>query len=410
MPAMKAPVSASRPALAQPVTAGILAGIVGFASAFTIVLEGLGGVGASPAEAASGLFVLCLVQGLLAIFLSLRTRLPISIAWSTPGAALLMGAGVPHGGFGVAVAAFLMTGALIVVAGLWRPLGRAVAAIPMSLASAMLAGVLMEFCLAPVQAVAHLPDLALPIVLAWAVGWCVARRYAVLIAVAVAAAIVVATAAVPPDAIGLLRPRLVFVRPVFDLLPALGIAVPLFIVTMAAQNVPGIAVLRTYGYDAPVGPVFVSTGLGSIVTAVFGGHGVNLSAIVAALCAGPEAGPDPARRYLASIAAGATYIVLGSLAGLASAFIAASPPLLIEAVAGLALFGSLGAAMASALADETHRIAAIVTFVTAASGIGIFGIGAAFWGLVAGGFLLLLEGGAKRLGTVRKATVNSGAG
>lgn len=377
--------------LVQPLTAGILAAVVGFASAFAIVLQGLAGVGASPGQAASGLLMLCVGQGALAIFLGLQHRQPLSIAWSTPGAALLMGAGIPAGGFGVAVSAFLITGILIVVAGLWRPLGRAVAAIPLSLASAMLAGVLMGLCLAPVQAAARAPALALPIILAWAVGWCVARRYAVLIAIIVTVAIVAATTVMPADALTLLRPRLVFVAPVFDLLPAFGIAIPLFIVTMASQNVPGAAVLKTNGYEAPIGEVLVATGLGSVATAFFGGHGLNLSAITAALCAGPEAGADPARRYVASVAAGGAYIILGLLAGLAAAFIATSPPLLIQAVAGLALLSSLVAAMTAALACEKHRLAAIITFVTAASGVGIFGIGAPFWGLLAGGMLLMLE-------------------
>src|SRR6478735_11175296 len=182
-----APAGAS---LVQPVAAGLLAALVGFASAFAIVLQGLAGVGASPAEAASGLFALCLGQGLVAIGLSWWTRQPISIAWSTPGAAMLIGVGMPGGGFGVAVSAFLIAGALVVIAGLWRPLGRAVAAIPMSVAGGMLAGVLMTLCLAPVQAVARLPGLALPIVLAWALGWCFARRYAVVIALAVTVGIV----------------------------------------------------------------------------------------------------------------------------------------------------------------------------------------------------------------------------
>jgi benzoate membrane transport protein len=380
-----------RASLIQPISAGVLAGVVGFASTFAIVMQGLAGVGATPAQASSGLFSLCLCQGILAIVLSLRSRQPISIVWSTPGAALLIGAGVPQGGFGVAVTAFLITGALIAIAGLWRPLGRAVASIPLPLASAMLAGVLMELCFAPVQAVAHLPMLALPIVLAWALGWRFARRYAVPIAVLVTAGIVLATTPIPADALALLWPKPLFVLPVFDLLPALGIAIPLFIVTMASQNVPGIAVLRTNGYQASLGEVFVSTGAVTGLSAFFGGHVVNLSAITAALCAGPEAGPDRARRYIASIAAGGIYIVLGLFAGLAAAFITASPPLLIQAVAGLALFGSLAAALTAALTDETHRLSAIVTFITTASGIGLFGIGAAFWGLLAGGLFLLLE-------------------
>lgn len=386
-----APRDSASHSLVQPITAGMLAAVVGFASAFAVVLQGLAGVGASPAQAASGLMVLCLGQGLLAIPLSWRTRQPISIAWSTPGAALLAGAGVPQGGFGVAVTAFLMSGALCALAGVWRPLGRAVAAIPLPIASAMLAGVLMDLCLAPVHAVARLPLLALPIVAAWVLGWRFARRYAVLVAVAVAAVIVAATTRLPPHALALMTPQLVFARPVLDLLPAAGLAVPLFIVTMASQNVPGIAVLRTNGYAPPVRAAFVSTGLASMVTGLFGGHALNLSAITAALCAGPEAGPDPSRRYIATITLGLAYLPLGCAAGFAAAFIAAAPPLLIQAVAGLALMGSLAGALGTALTEERHRLSAIVTFLTTASGFTALGIGAAFWGLVAGGVLMLVE-------------------
>jgi benzoate membrane transport protein len=380
-----------RASLVQPVTAGVLAAVVGFASAFAVVLEGFAGAGASPAQAASGLLALCVAQGLLSIVLSLRWRQPVNIVWSTPGAALLVGAGLPHGGFGIAVTAFLLTGVLILAAGLYRPLARAVAAIPLSLASAMLAGVLMELCLAPFQAVAHLPALALPIVMAWALGWSFARRYAVPIAVLVATVIVVSTTRIPASAMALVWAHPQFVTPSLDLLRAAGIAIPMFIVTMASQNVPGLAVLRGNGYDVPVGKVFVTTGLGTLVVALFGGHALNLSAITAALCAGPEADADPARRYIASVAAGACYIVLGLCAGFAAVLIAASPPLLIQAVAGLALLSSLAGALGGALADENQRLAAIATFVTTASGISIGGIAGAFWGLVAGGFMLLLD-------------------
>jgi benzoate membrane transport protein len=170
-----------------------------------------------------------------------------------------------------------------------------------------------------------------------------------------------------------------------------SIALPLFIVTMASQNVPGLAVLRLNGYQPKVEQIFLSTGLASGVTALFGGHLVNLAAITAALSAGPEAHADPSRRYIAAVTAGASYLVLGLLAGLAAAFITAAPPLLIQAVAGLALLGSLAAALAAALTREGERIPVILTFVTTASGISFFGIGAAFWGLVAGGLLLGLN-------------------
>lgn len=386
--------------LLQPATAGFVAAIVGFTSSFAVVLQGLAGVGASPAEAASGLLVLCVGQGVLAVFLGLRRRQPISIAWSTPGAALLMGAGIPAGGFGVAVSAFLISGGLIIIAGLWRPLGRAVAAIPLPLASAMLAGVLMELCLAPVKAVARFPDLALPIILAWALGWCFARRYAVLMAVAVTIIIVMITTILPSDAVALLRPKLILTKPVLDISAAISIAIPLFIVNMASQNLPGIAVLKANGFSVPVDKIFITTGLASLPVALFGGHGLNLSSITAALCAGPEAGPDPTKRYVASIAAGLMYILLGPLAGLAAVFIAASPPLLIQTVAGLALLSSLVAALRATLTKESHQLAAIVTFITTASGIDRFNIGAPLWGLLAGLFLLALEHG---LASIRKA-------
>ena len=385
-----------KPSLIQPVTAGLLAAVVGFASAFAVVLEGLTGAGATPAQAASGLLVLCIAQGILSVVLSLRWRQPVNIVWSTPGAAFLVAMAVPHGGFGIAVTAFLMNGALMLIAGLYRPLARAVSAIPMPLANAMLAGVLLELCLAPVQAVAQLPTLALPIVIVWALGWCFARRYAVPIAVLVTTLIVIWTTRLPPNAAALMWPHPVFAAPVWDWVKAAGIAVPLFIVTMASQNVPGLAVLRGNGYDIKVDRVFVSTGVGTLLIAAFGGHALNLSAITAALCAGPEAGPDPGRRYIASIAAGVGYIVLGLCAGFAAVLIAASPPLLIQAVAGLALLGSLASALSGALADESRRLAAITTFVTTASGVSIAGIAGAFWGLVAGGLMLLLDPAARK--------------
>jgi benzoate membrane transport protein len=376
--------------LFQPVTAGLLAAVVGFGSSFPIVLQGLAAAGASPAEAASGLIALSVMMGLLGIALSLRTRLPISVAWSTPGAALLVATGAPDGGFSGAVGAFLAAALLVVIAGLWKSFGRAVAAIPASLANAMLAGVLLELCLAPVRAVGAMPALALPIVLVWAIAWRFARLYAVPIAVAVTAAVVLVATPIPPMALADILPRPVLVMPTLSLDALVGIALPLFLVTMASQNVPGLAVLRANGYQPDVAPIFVSSGLASMITGLFGGHLVNLAAITAALCAGPEAHPDPSRRWVAAVANGIGYVLLGLFAGFAAAFIAASPPLLIQAVAGLALLGALAGAMAGALAKEAERLPAIMCFVTTASGVSFFGIGGAFWGLVAGGAMLAL--------------------
>jgi benzoate membrane transport protein len=375
--------------LAQPLAAGVLAALTGFASSFAILLAGFTAVGATPAQAASGLFAVSLVMGLLSIAFSFAWRMPVMIAWSTPGAALLVASGAAAESYAVAVGAYIGAALLIVAAGLWRPFGRAVAAIPLGLANAMLAGVLLELCLAPVKATAATPALALPIIAAWALAWRYARRYAMVIAVLVAAVVIFAATPTPETVVvGLPIPTLVL--PAFTPHGLIGIGLPLFLVTMASQNLPGLAVMRANGYVLPVRPVFVATGAASVVTAFLGGHSLNLAAITAALCAGPEAHPEQGRRWIAAVACGATYVVLALGASAATAFIERSPPLLIEAVAGLALLGSLGSALSAALDSERDRLPAIVTFVTTASGMSFYGIGAAFWGLVAGGLLMVL--------------------
>jgi benzoate membrane transport protein len=370
--------------LLQPVLAGVVASLVGFASTFALVLAGLRAAGADAGQAASGLLALSLVMGVVAIGLAWRTRQPIAIAWSTPGAALLLAAGAPDGGFAAAVGAFLVAGLLVVAAGLWRPLERAIAAVPAALAAAMLAGVLLPVCLAPVRAVAEVPLLAAPAVLTWLVLTRVARRWAVPGALLAAALAVVADG--PRDApsgVGLL-PRPELVVPAFDAGALLGLALPLFVVTMASQDLPGFAVLRSFGFRPPVRLALVTTGAASAVAAPFGAHAVNLAAITAALVAGPDAHPDPARRWVAAVAGGGTYLVFGLGAGVAVALAAAAPPVLVEAVAGLALLGALAGALGAALADDARREAAVVTFVVTASSIAFLGVGAPFWGLVAG--------------------------
>jgi benzoate membrane transport protein len=238
-------------AWAPAVAAGLLAAFVGFASSFAVVLQGLAAVGAGPAEAASGLMALCVAMGLCGVALSLRTRMPVSIAWSTPGAALLAGSGPVEGGFAAAVGAFLAAGALVVLAGLWRPLGRAVAAIPPALANAMLAGVLLGLCLAPVRAVAEVPLLALPVVAAWAVVARFHRLFAVPAAVGLAFALIAATAAPPEAGVPALAVAPVFVAPAFEPAALLGLALPLFLVTMASQNIPGMDALRRWSDVMP---------------------------------------------------------------------------------------------------------------------------------------------------------------
>jgi benzoate membrane transport protein len=368
--------------------AGVLAAFVGFASSFAVILKGLTSVGASPAEAASGLMALAVAMGVCAILLSLWYREPISIAWSTPGGALLASSASPNGGFQAAVGAFLLSGVLIVIAGSWRPLGRAVARIPPSLANAMLAGVLLNLCLAPIHAVAVTPNLALPVILIWAVTWRFWRLYAVPAAVAATVVLLAFQGPTGETVEWLAAP--VIVTPIWSTSAMIGLALPLFLVTMASQNIPGMAVLAVNGYTPPSGPLFQVTGLFTLLAAPFGGHAVNLAAITAALCSGPEAHPDPARRYWAAVVAGVTYVVFGLLAGAATSLIAVSPPVLIEAIAGLALLGALGGALMGAVADANGREPALITFLLTASGLSFFGISGAFWGLLVGGAMRAL--------------------
>jgi benzoate membrane transport protein len=371
---------------------GLLTAFVGFASSFAVVLHGLTGVGASEAQAASGLMALSISMGLCAIVLSATTRLPVSIAWSTPGAALLASSGAVAGGFNAAVGGFLVCAILIVIAGLWKPLGRMVAAIPAALANAMLAGVLIGLCFAPVKAIAFNPLFGLPIVLAFVVVGSINRLFAVPAALAAFVLVLIFGVDIPPEALarfsGTLLPQAEFISPVFNVEALVSIALPLFIVTMASQNIPGIAVLQVNGYEPKPGPLFAVTGVFSLLSAPFGGHAVNLAAITAAMCAGSDAHPDPARRYWSAIVAGVTYVIFGLLAASVTAFVGLAPPILIQAVAGLALIAAFAGSAMAAFKEPDSREAAAVTFLVTASGVSFAGISGAFWGLLAGGLML----------------------
>jgi len=373
------------------VMAGLLTAFVGYASSFTVVLQGLKGVGATPGQATSGLIAVGTAMGLCAVVLALRKRMPISIAWSTPGAALLASTGAVAGGFEAACGAFIVSSLLIIIAGLWKPFGRMVASIPAVLANAMLAGILFTLCVAPFHAIAQMPNLALPVVLAWALVARWKRLFAVPAAVVVAVIALVINGIPDVSAGGSLWPHLELVKPAFTWNAIISIGLPLFVVTMASQNIPGLAVLRAFDYHPEPGPLFTATGIASLLSVPFGGYAVNLAAITAALCAAPEAHPDPRKRYIAAVVAGLVYVAFGIFAGFAASFISVSPPLLIEAVAGLALFGAFGSALSGALQNPADREAAVITFIATASGMSIGGIGAAFWGLVAGGFVMALH-------------------
>ena len=378
-----------RPPL-QSVSAGLLASIVGFASSFAIVIQGLDASGATPAEATSGLMALSISMGVCAIVASLYTRIPVSIAWSTPGAALLVSAGALNGGFQAAVGAFLVCAALIVLTGLIRPFGRLIAAIPGHLANAMLAGVLFGLCLAPVRAVAELPLPALAIIATWAVAFRFFRLFAVPLAMMMTFAIALYQSGPMDLSTVQLISEPVLVTPTFSIEAIVSIALPLFIVTMASQNIPGIAVLRAYGYSPNSGPLFTLSGIFSLASAPFGGHAVNLAAITAAMCAGEDAHKDPGQRYWAAVTAGVGYVLFGLFAGLVMAFVAVTPTILIEAVAGLALLGAFAFSIGEATKSPESRDSAIVTFAVTASGVSFFGVSGAFWGLLAGAAFMLV--------------------
>jgi benzoate membrane transport protein len=361
----------------------MIVAIVGYASSVAIVIQGLRAMGATPEQIVSALVLLGVGKGVVSIGLSLWTRMPISIAWTTPGLALLAVTPAVAGGFPAVVGAFIATGLLIMLAALWSPLARLIQAIPKPIANAMLAGVILKLCLAPFVALKQAPLMAGVILLTWVVMMKLNRLYAVPTAVAVA----VAAIAAQGDPLGggvSVWPSLTLVMPAFTAEAMISIALPLFVVTMASQNITGLAVLSTFDYRPSPKLGLLATGAFSALSAPFGAPTINFAAITAALCASPEAHPDPARRYVAAVVGGVGYILLAGLAGVATALVVNSSPILIEAVAGLALLGACASATANALQAEEDRIPAMATLLVTASGLTFLNIGPAFWGLVIG--------------------------
>ncbi|WP_295851927.1 benzoate/H(+) symporter BenE family transporter [uncultured Microbacterium sp.] len=376
----------SPPSLARPLIAGVVTALVGFTSTFAVVLTGLRKVGASPEQAASGLLAITLVVGIGCIVLAGRYRIPITVAWSTPGVALLAATGAVDGGWPAVVGGFLVSAALILCTALFPPLGALIARIPPSIAQAMLAGVLLPLCVAPFVGLVNDPWGVAPVLLVWLLASRFLPRWAVPLAFVAAIAVVaveLTRTGVNADAASLL-PRLEFTAPTLTVGAVIGIALPLFVVTMASQNVPGVAVMRSLGYTIPWRPAMLVTGLGSAAAATFGGHVMNLGAISAAIAAGPDSHPDPKKRWVAGVSAGATYLVLGALSAAFAAIVLLAPAGVIPAVAGVALFGAFGSAVQQAIDDPGERVPAVVTFLVAASGIAVFGVSAAFWALLAG--------------------------
>ena len=368
------------------VVAGFIAVLVGFSSSVAIVFQAAQGLGATPDQITSWIWALGVGTGLTSIVLSLWYRQPVLTAWSTPGAALLV---ATHGlSLPVATGAFIVSAVLIMIAGASGLFERLMGRVPVAIAAALLAGVLTRFGLDAALS-AHGDALLVGIM---ALVFLVGRRFWPRFAVpgVLAAGIAVAAAggriSLAQVQWGWARP--VFVMPEFTLAAAIGVGLPLFIVTMASQNLPGVAAQRAAGVTAPVSPVIASTGIATLLLAPFGSFGLNLAAITAAICMGPEAHPDPKRRYMASVAAGVFYLLIGLGGGAVVGLMAAFPHALVVAVAGLALLGTIVGALASALAVERHRDAAALTFLITLSGVTLGGIGAPFWGVVAGAVAL----------------------
>jgi benzoate membrane transport protein len=371
------------------VIAGFVAVLVGFTSSVVIVFAAAQALGATPAQTTSWIWALGLGMGLTSIGLSLWTRQPVLTAWSTPGAALIAGSS----GFGLpeAVGAFVVCGALIVLAGVTRLFERVMDRIPQAIAAALLAGVLARFGLDAVGAVQTGPLLVGVMALTFLLGRRAWPRYAV--PGVLLAGIVIAAAQGRMDTTGIVwaMARPVWTTPVFSFSALVGLALPLFIVTMASQNLPGVAAQRAAGYATPVSPSITATGAASVLLAPFGGYAFNLAAITAAICMGREAHEDPARRYVASMAAGLFYIALGLVGGAVVGLLGAFPRELVLAVAGLALLGTISGGLAAALKDEAHRDAAGLTFLVTLSGVTLAGIGSAFWGVLAGSVALMVQ-------------------
>lgn len=373
---------------------GILAAFVGYSASFTIVLAGLKAMGASEAQAATGLFFATIGMGVCSIWLPLITRTPAAVAWSTPGAAFLAASTVLPGGFAEAVGALLVCAVLIVLTGVVPSLARAVAAIPKPIASALLAGVLLKLCFAPALALGSLPWLTLPVLVVWMVGLAWNRLFAMPFAVIAFIAILLASMEPSSGLGGGIADWLPNVHPVlpsFSLISAISVAVPLYLVTMAGQNIPGFAVLELNKYSVERPLLIRSTGIFSLGIAPFGAIPVNMSAITASMMAGEEAGKDPAGRYWAAVVSGICYVALAFAATAVTSLATLAPPVLITAVAGLALVPAFVAATKAAFSDASQLEAPALTFLIAGSGMSLFGVSGAVWGILAGAILWFLK-------------------
>lgn len=372
-------------------TAGFVSVLVGLTSSVAIVFQAAQAFGATPEMAASWMWALGLGMGLASALPSLYWRKPVMIAWSTPGAAVLAVAGMGYG-MGEAVGAFMVCALLIVIAGATGWFERVMNRIPLALASALLAGVLARFGLNAFLAAQTALPLVLLMIATYLVGKRLLPRYAVPLTLLAGIVYVELRGQLAWSSVLFSFTWPVFTMPVFSWQAVVSLALPLFVVTMASQNLPGVVAIRAAGYgDLPVSKLITISGLATLVLAPFGAFAMNLSAITAAICMGREAHEDPARRYTAAVTCGAIYVVIGLFGAAVTGLLTAFPKELVAAIAGLALLGTIGGGLAAAVRDESHREAALITFLVTLSGITLAGIGSAFWGVVAGALALAVQ-------------------
>ncbi len=365
------------------IAAGFASVLIGYSSSAVNVFQAARAAGASPEQVGSGMIALGIGLGLTTFGLSWRYRMPIVTAWSTPGAALLV-TSLSGVSLAEATGAFLLCGALILLSGVSGWFERIMNRIPLSLAAAMLAGVLFQFGIEAFVAAESRLGLVLSMFAVYLAAKKMVPRYTILIVLAVGFALCLFQGLLDFSGFEFALAPPQFVAPEFSPATLIGVGIPLYVVTMVSQNIPGIAVLKTAGYRAPISSVIGWTGLTTLLLAPFGGFAYNLAAITAAICTGPEAHADADKRYVAGLATGVFYLLLGIGGGAIAALFAAFPVEFILALAGLALLSTIANSLYTALQDGAAREAAIITFVVTASGLSLFGIGSAFWGLVAG--------------------------
>lgn len=369
--------------LKAPIIAGTVASITGTAATTAIFLSAFVAIGATKAQTVSMVAIMLVFYGSLSILLSWRFKMPLSVVWSTPGAALLAGSSVTGIGFNNAMGGILVCGLLLALTGLWPKLGEIVSAIPKSIASAMLAGVIFSFCVAPFAASADYPMLVLPVIAIWLMLYWLAPVWASPVAIVLAFTLIGLNQGLSVSAADWLI-TVELVQPSFNLASIFTIALPLYLVAMASQNIPGIAIMNSYGYKVPFRASLTTTGLGTVVASFLGGFVMNLAAITAALNANEQAHKDPSKRWLASVSGGVVYWVFALFTGVAVAFVYQTPRDLLLAASGLALLPTIVNAFNVMVETASERLPAVITFLIASSGVAFFSVGAAFWAILAG--------------------------